>query len=163
MRSFVRPPWKREAAPSARTPSPEWSASAAGARAKRNIDEDDDDCQKSKPSHPHHAGIRNGSRSLRFDPGHGGYGDDHDCNAQQCEPIHDSPCYKMRASRARSDTRRGSGSSRLLHLLRCLYANVVVSVLAQAAYSSLERTSARRSARLPCECCGGPKPLSWER
>ncbi len=100
---------------SARTPSCASGASAAGTRAKRNVDKDDDDCQKSKSAHSHHAGMRNRSRSLRFNPGHGGYGDYDDCEAEPYEPVHDSARYKIRASRARSDTRGGSGSSSLLH------------------------------------------------
>ena len=80
-------------------------------RAKRDVDKDDDDCQKSKTAHSHHAGMRNRSRSFRFDPGHGGYGGDDDCQAEPHEPAHDSARYKIRATRARSDIRCVSGSS----------------------------------------------------
>src|SRR5438132_11332222 len=107
----VRPSSGRHSAVTTCTPSCESSASAAGMRAKCNVDKDDDDCQKSKTSHSHHAGMRNRSRSLRLDPGHCGYGGDDDCEAEPYEPVHDSACYKIRASRARSEIRRVLGSS----------------------------------------------------
>lgn len=98
------------AALSARIPLCESSESAAGPRAKRNVGEDDDNYQKSKPSHSHHAGVRNRSRSLRFDPGQCGNGDYGDYEAEPCEPVHDSDFRKIRASRARGIIERLPGA-----------------------------------------------------
>ena len=88
----------------------ESSESAAGPRAKRNVGEDDDNYQKSKPSHSHHAGVRNRSRSLRFDPGQCGNGDYGDYEAEPCEPVHDSDFRKIRASRTRGIIERLPGA-----------------------------------------------------
>jgi hypothetical protein len=94
------PEGRLENAVDSRAPHP----SAAGACAKRNVDKDDDDYQKSKTPHCHHAGMRDRPRSLRFDPGHGGDGGDDHCQAEPHEPVHDSACYKIHASRARSES-----------------------------------------------------------
>ena len=98
------------AALSARIPLCESSESAAGPRAKRNVGEDDDNYQKSKPSHSHHTGVRNRSRSLRFDPGQCGNGDYGDYEAEPCEPVHDSDFRKIRASRPRGIIERLPGA-----------------------------------------------------
>jgi hypothetical protein len=79
----------------------ESRSSAAGSRAVCKVREDDDHEQKGKPPHSHQTGVRNGPRSFRFDPGHGGNRGYDDSDAQPYEPVHDSPKYKIRATRAR--------------------------------------------------------------
>jgi hypothetical protein len=115
----------------------ESSASAAGARAECKVGEDDDDDHKSKPPHSHHAGVRNGSRSLRLDPSDGGNGGYDHSEAEPYEPVHDSPSYKMRASRARRVI-RGSFADRVTAARTALAADVARCIAAsRVRYHSL--------------------------